>query len=102
VAGSEDVTRVSGRLGRLGHPLHQLHHHAAGVADLEEALTPRLSLDGSGDRYALLLEPGKLADVVAFDGNPLDDLRALARPRLVMKGGAIVVDALSGERGSNP
>jgi imidazolonepropionase-like amidohydrolase len=41
------------------------------------------------------LEPGKLADVVAFDGNPLDDLRALTRPRLVMKGGAVCVKARS-------
>ncbi len=41
------------------------------------------------------IEPGKLADLVLFDGNPLQDLRALgdkAKIKLVMKGGKIVVD----------
>jgi imidazolonepropionase-like amidohydrolase len=36
------------------------------------------------------LEPGKLADIVAVDGNPLEDIQALQRVRFVMKGGAIV------------
>ncbi len=42
-----------------------------------------------------ILEPGKLADLILFDGNPLQDLRALgdkAKIRLVMKGGKTVID----------
>ncbi len=41
------------------------------------------------------LEPGKLADLLIVDGDPLADVRVLqdlARIRLVMKGGAVVVD----------
>ena len=33
------------------------------------------------------LQPGRLADVIAVSGNPLDDLRALQRVSFVMKGG---------------
>jgi imidazolonepropionase-like amidohydrolase len=37
-----------------------------------------------------VLEKGRLADVVAVAGNPLDDLRALRNVRFVMKGGVVV------------
>lgn len=33
------------------------------------------------------LQPGKLADIVAVNGNPLDDIRAMERVVFVMKGG---------------
>ena len=36
------------------------------------------------------LEPGKLADIIAVGGDPLQDLSALADVRLVMKGGTLV------------
>ena len=39
-----------------------------------------------GDRVGTL-EPGKLADVLAVDGDPLREIESLRRPRLVMKGG---------------
>jgi imidazolonepropionase-like amidohydrolase len=35
------------------------------------------------------LEPGKLADLIVVNGNPLFDIQALARVELVMKGGVI-------------
>lgn len=35
------------------------------------------------------LEEGKLADLVAFEGNPLEDIRTIGKPMLVMKGGHI-------------
>jgi imidazolonepropionase-like amidohydrolase len=39
------------------------------------------------------LEPGKLADVIAVGGDPLEDLSVLADVRMVMKDGAIVARA---------
>ncbi len=38
------------------------------------------------------LEPGKLADLVLVDGNPLDGYWNLLNARVVLKGGVIVVD----------
>jgi imidazolonepropionase-like amidohydrolase len=38
------------------------------------------------------IEPGKLADLVVLDGNPLDDLAHLRRVRQVIKEGKVVVD----------
>jgi imidazolonepropionase-like amidohydrolase len=36
------------------------------------------------------IEPGKLADIIAVDGDPLQDIRVLEHVRFVMKGGEVV------------
>jgi imidazolonepropionase-like amidohydrolase len=38
------------------------------------------------------LEPGKLADIVLLDGNPLEGIQYMLKARVVLKGGAVVVD----------
>lgn len=38
------------------------------------------------------LEPGRYADIIAVAGNPLDDIRTIEHPVLVIKGGEIVAD----------
>ncbi|HTK35329.1 MAG TPA: amidohydrolase family protein [Caulobacteraceae bacterium] len=38
------------------------------------------------------LEPGKRADIVLLDGNPLEDFHAMLKTRLVLKDGKVVVD----------
>ena len=38
------------------------------------------------------LEKGKLADLIAVEGNPLEDVRLLERIGFVMKGGAVIKD----------
>jgi len=48
---------------------------------------------GWSDRVGSV-EVGKFADLVAVSGNPLTDIAELQRVGFVMKGGAIVVDAL--------
>jgi imidazolonepropionase-like amidohydrolase len=40
------------------------------------------------------LDAGKYADVVVVDGDPRDDIRALARPTVVMKEGDVMLDLL--------
>lgn len=35
------------------------------------------------------LEPGKWADMIAVDGDPIKDVRALEHVKFVMKGGAV-------------
>ena len=36
------------------------------------------------------LEPGKVADILVIDGNPLKDLTNLTKVRLVIRGGVII------------
>jgi imidazolonepropionase-like amidohydrolase len=40
------------------------------------------------------IEPGKFADVIAVDGDPLSDLNVLQQVKFVMKGGTIVKNPL--------
>jgi imidazolonepropionase-like amidohydrolase len=44
------------------------------------------------------IEPGKYADIVAVEGEPLGDIAELERVRFVMKGGQVVKDEI-GRRG---
>ena len=41
------------------------------------------------------LEPGKFADLIAVDGDPLADISVLQKVKFVMKGGAVIKDAIS-------
>jgi len=36
------------------------------------------------------IEPGRFADIIAVDGDPLQDIRTMERVRFVMKGGEVV------------
>lgn len=38
------------------------------------------------------LEPGKLADIVLLDGNPLEGYWNMLDAKVVLKGGVVVVD----------
>jgi imidazolonepropionase-like amidohydrolase len=41
------------------------------------------------------LEPGKYADLISVEGDPLNDITVLQHVRFVMKGGSVVKDALT-------
>jgi imidazolonepropionase-like amidohydrolase len=58
--------------------------YAIDCATLEAA-----ALMGWSDRVGAL-EPGKFADIVAVEGDPLEDISELERIQFVMKGGQIV------------
>jgi imidazolonepropionase-like amidohydrolase len=38
------------------------------------------------------IEPGKLADIILLDGNPLEGIQAMLKTKVVVKGGKVVVD----------
>lgn len=63
-----------------------------GTANAGSALT------GGRDKLGVI-EPGALADLVIFDGNPVEDLSILSRPaetmRAVIRDGATVIDRLN-------
>ena len=85
------------------------NHHGDNVDECiamveEGGLSPAESLRAATINGARLLRqednlgslaPGKLADVLALRENPLNDIRALKRPALVMKGGVAYLNALS-------
>lgn len=55
---------------------------------LQTATTNAADLLGVSDRAEL--KPGKLADIIAVDGNPLDDIRTMESVVFVMKDGEVV------------
>ena len=61
------------------------------LAAIRSATTEAAECLGWADRVGSLA-PGRFADVVAVDGEPLGDVTVLDRPVVVMKGGAIVLD----------
>jgi imidazolonepropionase-like amidohydrolase len=44
------------------------------------------------------IEPGKFADIIAIDGNPLEDIKAIEKVVFVMKDGVIIKNDVGGER----
>jgi imidazolonepropionase-like amidohydrolase len=77
---------------------HGLNAHEFAVM-VKLGLTPRQSIQAATVNAADLLgwsgkvgaiEPGKWADIVAVDGDPLQDVTTLQHVRFVMKGGVVV------------
>jgi imidazolonepropionase-like amidohydrolase len=63
------------------------------VAALQTATINAADLMGWTDRVGAI-EPGKWADVIAVEGDPLQDIRLLERVPFVMKGGQVYKDEL--------
>jgi imidazolonepropionase-like amidohydrolase len=56
---------------------------------IQAATTNAADLMGWADQIGAI-EPGKFADVIAVDQNPLEDIKQLEHVRFVMKGGGVV------------
>ena len=61
------------------------------LAAIQSATLNAADLMGWSDRVGSL-EPGKFADLIAVDGDPLQDVTTLERVHFVMKGGSVVKD----------
>jgi imidazolonepropionase-like amidohydrolase len=59
------------------------------LAAIQAATVNAADLLGWSDRVGTL-EPGKFADIVALDGDPVADVSTLEHIRFVMKGGEII------------
>jgi imidazolonepropionase-like amidohydrolase len=66
------------------------------VDALRTATLNAADLLGASDRG--VIAPGKLADLVAVPGNPLQDIRVMERVGFVMKGGEVYLKSGNGER----
>ncbi|MEW6399862.1 MAG: amidohydrolase family protein [Bacillota bacterium] len=72
--------------------------HERGLGEYESILAATrwaAELLGVADEVGTL-EPGKAADLILVMGNPMEDLRLLGEPRLVMKAGVIYRNELGG------
>ena len=65
------------------------------LAAIRSATVVAAECMGWSDRVGSLA-PGRFADVVAVDGDPLADVTVLERPVVVIKGGRVVVDRRAG------
>ena len=58
---------------------------------LQTAFLPAARMLNYGwDSHIGSIEKGKLADIIAVAGNPLDDVNEMERVKFVMKGGLVV------------
>jgi imidazolonepropionase-like amidohydrolase len=67
-----------------------VRHGMRPIDALRAATSVSAALLGVDDTVGAI-EPGKAADLVAFDGDPLADISSVERPAFVMKGGEIVL-----------
>lgn len=87
------VTLIPGTDGLAGYLLHaELEIYArAGIPNAEvlrlATLTPAQVMGVDKDRG--VIAPGKLADMVLIDGDPLNDMRDIRKVDLVLKGGKV-------------
>lgn len=75
----------------LAHELKALHL-VFSPKDIIPILTRNAAITAGRGKELGTLEPGKLADIVILDGNPLADLYDLLNVTVVIKGGTIVAD----------
>ena len=77
----------------LGMPMKEIRWmHDAGMSPSEiivSATKNAAEVCGLGSDLGTL-EPGKIADILVFDGNPLEDIGNLTKVKLVMKEGVVI------------
>jgi imidazolonepropionase-like amidohydrolase len=74
---------------------HMVRWGTTPMQAIQAATVNAADLLGWSDRVGVL-EPGKYADVIAVQGDPLQDVTVLEHVAFVMKGGEVVKDSLTG------
>jgi imidazolonepropionase-like amidohydrolase len=78
--------------GRTAHQLsYMVRHGMTPLGALRSATSDAAELMGWSGRVGAIA-PGRLADLVAVGGDPLDEIGVLERPTVVVKGGVVVRD----------
>ena len=80
------------------------HYVDGGLTPFEVLRTATVNAEALGSRDDLgTLEPGRLADMVIVEGDPLTDITNTRRVRAVTKNGSLFeLDSLLGSRGPRP
>ena len=89
-AGTDIGGTSTGFFGRFADELK--NYADAGIPNshiLKMATAINAAILGMADRIGTV-DRGKLADLIAVDGDPIEDLSVLARPAMVMKGGVFL------------
>jgi len=89
--GSDEYYNTPGKTRGQASLLTLEAYQADGLSPLEVLRTATVNaadLLGLGNRLGTL-EAGKLADIIAVDGDPLKDVRELSKVKFVMKGGRV-------------
>jgi len=90
--GSDEYYDTPGRTRGQASLLTLQAYQEAGMSPLEvlrAATVNAAALLGWGERIGSI-EAGKLADIIAVDGDPLKDVKELQKVKWVMKGGEVV------------
>jgi imidazolonepropionase-like amidohydrolase len=98
--GSDEYYDVPGRTRGQASLLPLEAYQNAGMSPIEvirAATINAADLIGWGDRLGVI-ESGRRADIIAVDGDPLKDARALEHARFVMKDGVIIRNDAGGNR----
>ncbi len=90
--GARIVFGTDAAAGMPGHTAPEFERRVALGMSTKQAITHVTSTPagvlGMADKIGDL-KPGMLADIIAVEGNPLDDIKALGRVTFVMKDGEI-------------
>jgi imidazolonepropionase-like amidohydrolase len=96
IATGTDTGEVGVTADMVWREIALLHDHGATpMAAIQAATSAAARLLGLADEIGTI-EPGRRADIVLVDGDPLADLARLRDPRLVIQGGRVVAGAGAG------
>src|ERR1041384_207072 len=98
------ATPVSNGAGRIFDAACQCSHGVQGehlVVLTQWGATPAYVLKMATSVNASILKKGKYADIIATDGDPLQDITEIQNVKFVMKGGQVVKNDLAPKPNAN-